>query len=346
VAFVGGINRAARNHIIIRNGGALEILSRVTTVLLDKTGTVTLGEPQLRAIRTANGLSADEVLRLAASAEQGSSHRIARTVVQAASARKLALSPLADFRESPGHGVRALVDGRVVDIGSRGYVLPIIRDRTEPLARLEAGPALLRAYVAVDGRLAAILEYDEALRENARSTIEALRRLGVTRIWLLSGDRAGQVEAMATQAGITDVRGDLLPADKAAITQSLREQGEIVMMVGDGTNDAPALAAADVGVALAGHGGGVTAEAADVILLRDSLRGVAQAVGIGRHTTRIARQSIGVGLGLTALAMLWAAMGEITPVAGAMLQEAIDVAVILNALRSLGDSADKITPVR
>ena len=336
VAFVGGINRAARRHVVIRNGGALETLSRVTAVLLDKTGTITLGEPQLARVRTLNGIGDDALLRLAASVELGSSHRMARTVVNAARGRGLALSAASAQREEAGNGVAAMVDGHGVRLGSRGYVLPeAVADASE-LEALEAGPALLRTYVAVDGKLAGTFEYDEQLRSDARTLLERLRLAGVRHVALLSGDRLANVRAMAEQAGIDDVRADLLPGDKAAIVEHLRREGEVVMMVGDGTNDAPALAAADVGVALAGHGGGVTAEAADVILLRDSLESASDALAIGRDTTRIAKQSIGVGLGLSAAAMLWAALGGITPVAGALLQEVIDVAVILNALRTIG----------
>jgi heavy metal translocating P-type ATPase len=334
VAFVGGINRAARRHIIVRNGGALEALSRVTAVLLDKTGTITLGEPQLTAVRTSNGLTSDEVLRLAASVELSSSHRMARTVVRAAQGRGLLLERASSFNEEAGHGVSATVAGQRIRLGSRGYVLPEATIDPEALASLEAGPALLRTYVAVEGKLAATLEYDEQLRDDARSMLAGLQRLGVHHTILLSGDRLANVRTMASRAGIEDVRADLLPGDKATIVEQLRQTGEVVMMIGDGTNDAPALAAADVGVALAGHGGGVTAEAADVILLRDSLQSAADALVIGRDTTRIARQSIAIGLGLSGLAMVWAALGGIAPVAGAILQEAIDVAVIVNALRT------------
>jgi heavy metal translocating P-type ATPase len=335
VAFVGGINRAARRHVVIRNGGALETLSRVTAVLLDKTGTITLGEPQLARVRTLNGTGDDALLQLAASVELGSSHRMARTVVNAARGRGLSLSAASAQREEAGNGVAATVDGHGVRLGSRGYVLPEAAADADELEALESGPALLRTYVAVDGKLAGTFEYDEQLRVDARTLLERLRLAGVRHVGLLSGDRLANVRAMAAQAGIDDVRADLLPGDKAAIVEHLRREGEVVMMVGDGTNDAPALAAADVGVALAGHGGGVTAEAADVILLRDSLESASDALAIGRDTTRIAKQSIGVGLGLSGAAMLWAAAGGITPVAGALLQEVIDVAVIVNALRTI-----------
>jgi heavy metal translocating P-type ATPase len=335
VAFVGGINRAARRHIVVRNGGALETLSRVTAVLLDKTGTITLGEPQLSRVRTLDPWSEAAVRGLAASVEQGSSHQIARTVVREAQNRGLRLSRATEQREEAGHGVSAVVDGRAVRLGSRGYVLRESTTSDAALESIESGPALLRTYVAVDGALAGVLEYDEVLRADLQGLLDGLGRAGVQRVALLSGDNLANVRALAARAGIADVRADLLPADKAAIVGAIRREGDVVMMVGDGTNDAPALAAADVGVALAGHGGGVTAAAADVILLRDSLQSAADALTIGRDTTRIAKQSIGVGLGLSGAAMLWAAAGGITPVAGALLQEAIDVAVIVNALRAI-----------
>lgn len=339
VAFVGGVNRAARHHIIIRSGGALETLSRVTAVLLDKTGTITLGEPMMARVRTVPGCDEDGVLELAASVEQGSSHRIARTIVREARARGLPLRHAVDQREQPGQGATAIVDGRPVRLGSRAYVLESAAATPQTLATLEAGETLLRAYVAVDGDLVASFEYEEQLRDDVPAVIDELRKSGVTHVALLSGDRVDNVRSMAARAGIADVRADLMPADKATIVQSLQRTGEVVMMVGDGTNDAPALAAADVGVALAGHGGGVTAEAADVILLRDTLDSVPLALRIGRDTTRIARQSIAVGLGLSGAAMAWAALGHIQPVFGAILQEAIDVVVIVNALRTTRGSS-------
>jgi heavy metal translocating P-type ATPase len=334
VAFVGGINRAARRHIIIRNGSALEALSRVTALLLDKTGTITIGEPRLSRVRTPNGATGDEILGLAASVEEGSSHRIARTVVRSARERGLKTGAVRSVREDGGHGITGIVDEHVIRLGSRSYVLADSTATAEQLACLESGPALLRTYVAVDGRLAATLEFEEELREDVQPLLEAVRRRQVKHIALISGDRVEHVRALAARAGIDDVRGDLLPADKAAFVGALRRDGEVVMMIGDGTNDAPALATADVGVALAGHGGGVTAKAADVILLRDSLQSAADALAIGRDTTRIARQSIGVGLALSAAAMVWASLGYVTPIAGALFQEVIDVSVILNALRS------------
>lgn len=336
VAFIGGINRAARRHVIVRNGGAIEALSRITAVVLDKTGTITLGEPQVSRVRAAPPWTGDAVLALAASIEQGSSHRLARTVVAAASRAKLTLQPARALREQPGAGVTGTVGEHIVHVGSRPFVTASCRADEASAAALESGSAILRSYVGVDGRLAGTIEYAEELRHDLGAMLAALRKAGIAKIILLSGDHEANVVAMAKRAGIADVRGDLLPADKALVVERLEREGDVVLMVGDGTNDAPALMQASVGVALAGHGGGITAEAADVIVLRDSLAAVSDALSIGARTTRIAKESILVGLGLSGAAMIWAAAGGIQPVAGAMLQEAIDIAVIVNALRTVG----------
>lgn len=339
VAFVGGINRAARHHIIIRNGGALERLASVTTAVFDKTGTITVGEPRLDSVRPVTGGDADTLLRLAAAVEQGSSHRLARVIVDAARGKGLILPAAVEVKERPGQGASGIVEGAVVRVGSRAFVLVVCTADPAELTRLEAGDAALRAYVSIDGRFAGVIEYADELRPDLATVLSTLETWGVTKLMLLSGDHAANAEKMAARAGLTDVRGDLLPAGKATLVKELMGKGEVVMMVGDGTNDAPALTQASVGVALAGHGGGITAEAADVIILRDSLIAVGDALAIGHRTTRIAKQSIGVGLGLSALAMVWAAFGGLPPVAGALLQEGIDVAVIVNALRTIrGDS--------
>jgi P-type E1-E2 ATPase len=189
----------------------------------------------------------------------------------------------------------------------------------------------------VDGRLAGVVTYADQVRDNAADTVRRLRALGFERIGLLSGDHAENVATVARAVGISEVAADLLPEDKVAHVHRLTKAQHRVLMVGDGTNDAPALSSSAVGLALGAHGGGIVAEAADVVLLVDDLGRVPEAVVIGRRTMRIARQSIAVGLGLSAAAMLVAAAGYIPPAAGALLQEAIDVAVILNALRAAGE---------
>ena len=334
VAIIGGINRAAKRHIIVRNGGALERLGTARVAVFDKTGTLTIGKPRLQSIRPAHGFAHDDVLRWAASVEEGSSHLLGRVIVEGARAAGLFIPAATDSLEAPGQGVAATVDGRTVRVGARAFVLPYCEHGVLDAAALEQSDATLRAYVEVDGRLAAVIEYADEVRGELPDVLEALRAQRITRVVLLSGDHAPIARALAQRVGIEETYGDLLPADKAAFIERLRAEGGTVLMIGDGINDAPALTAADVGIALAAHGGGITAEAADVIILVDSLDRVPDVIGIGVRTMRIARQSIWVGLGLSGVAMLVAAFGGLPPAVGAALQEVIDVAVILNALRS------------
>ena len=335
VAFIGGINRAARAQIIVRNGAALERLAAVTIAVFDKTGTVTVGQPRMKQLRPASGFDANRVLLAAAAVEQGSSHLLARVIVESAEALAGGEIPQATAHlESPGQGAVGTVEGHEVHVGSRSFVLPHGKIDPPQLAVLEGGDIALRAYVAIDGQLAGVIEYADQLRPELGAVLAGIRAAGIARVLLLSGDHAPNVRAVAASVGITEVQGDLLPAQKAAVVTRLRAGGDVVMMVGDGTNDAPALSSADVGVALAGHGGGITAEAADVIILVDSLDRVISALAIGKRTMRVAKQSIVAGLALSGAAMILAALGFISPAIGAVLQEGIDVAVILNAVRA------------
>jgi len=334
VAIVGGINRAARRNIIIRHGGALEQLSRAQVAVFDKTGTITIGKPRVSAMHLALGFSRDDVVRWAASVEQGSSHLLARVFVEAAEASGIRPIAVERHAEAPGQGVYGIVQGHEIRVGARSYVLPHCDGGVIDAAELEHSDATLRAYVAIDRRLAAVIEYDDEIRADLPRVLAALHDFGIKRTVLLSGDHAPIARAVAERAGIPETYGDLLPSAKAEFIERLRAENGVVMMVGDGINDAPALSAADAGIALAGHGGGVTTEAADVIILIDSLDRVADALRISRRTMAIARQSIRVGLGLSGLFMVVAAFGVLPPVIGAALQEAIDVAVIVNALRS------------
>lgn len=334
IAIVGGVNRAARRSIIVRNGGALEELSRVDVAVFDKTGTLTVGKPLLRDVHPAAGFERDEVLRLAAAVELGSSHLLARVVVDEAEKRFGTVSPAAGFHESAGKGVTGQVNGVDVAVGARAFVLSHCDADPGELARLERRDTTLLAYVAIGGKLAGTIEYADELRPDLPAVLAGLKQWGISRVLLLSGDHTPNARAVAAQIGISEVQGDLRPEDKASAVRALRDAGATVLMVGDGTNDAPALSSADVGVALAGHGGGITAEAADVIILVDSLNRVIDAIAIGHRTMRIAHQSIWAGLGLSAVAMVIAAFGYIPPTIGAMLQEGVDVAVIFNALRA------------
>ena len=334
VAIIGGINRAAKRHIVIRNGGALERLGTAHVAVFDKTGTLTIGKPRLRAIRAAPGFDEGDVLRWSAAVEEGSSHLLGRVIVEGARAAGMAIPRATESLEAPGQGVAANVEGHSVRVGARAFVLPHCESGVLEAAALEQSDATLRAYVEVDGRLAAVIEYADEVRHELPHVLASLRTQGIGRIVLLSGDHAPIARALAQRIGIEETYGDLLPGDKAAFIERLRAEGGTVLMIGDGINDAPALTAADVGIALAAHGGGITAEAADVIVLVDSLAPVPEVISIGARTVRIARQSIWVGLGLSGIAMLVAAFGGLPPAIGAVLQEVIDVAVIVNALRS------------
>jgi P-type E1-E2 ATPase len=334
VAIIGGINRAAKRHIIIRNGGALERLGTARVAVFDKTGTLTIGKPRLRAIRAAPGFDEGDVLRWSAAVEEGSSHLLGRVIVEGARAAGMAIPRATESLEAPGQGVAANVEGHAVRVGARAFVLPHCESGVLEAAALEQSDATLRAYVEVDGRLAAVIEYADEVRHELPHVLASLRTQGIERIVLLSGDHAPIARALAQRIGIEETYGDLLPGDKAGFIERLRAEGGTVLMIGDGINDAPALTAADVGIALAAHGGGITAEAADVIVLVDSLAPVPEVISIGARTVRIARQSIWVGLGLSGIAMLVAAFGGLPPAIGAVLQEVIDVAVIVNALRS------------
>jgi ATPase, P-type (transporting), HAD superfamily, subfamily IC/heavy metal translocating P-type ATPase len=340
VAFIGGINRAARRQIIIRNGSALENLSKARTAVFDKTGTLTVGKPRVHRVLPMRNFDERKVLTYAGAVEHGSSHLLARVVVEEANRKYGALPEATQHREFPGQGVVGVVNGEDVVVGGRAFVSTRANDLLESFAAADDAEAGLRAYVLISGEAAGVIEYDDSLRPGLLPFLAALRDDGFTRRILLSGDSKKNTRAIGSLAGITESHGELLPADKAALIGRFRRDGEVVLMVGDGTNDAPALSAADVGIALAGHGGGVTSEAADVVILVDDLSRVADAVSISRRTMNLARQSIIAGLSLSGVAMIFAAMGYIAPIGGAILQEAIDVAVILNALRA---SFDRVT---
>lgn len=334
VAIIGGINRAARRFVIVRTGGALEALSEADTAVFDKTGTLTVGTPKLTRVAVARGFDRAAVLRYVGAVEQRSSHLLARVAVDAVREAELPIVDATNVVEEPGQGILGTVDGHAVRVGARSFVVAACAAAVNQSDRLEEGGATLRAYVCIDGVLAAVLEYADEIRRDLPSVLRTLASRGVRRFVLLSGDNSAIARDVAARAAIPEAHGDLLPEEKSHFIERCRAEGHRVMMIGDGINDAPALSTADVGIALAARNGGVVAEAADVVVLTDDLGRVAEVKSIADRTLRIARQSIRAGLGLSAVAMLVAAVGLLTPVAGALLQEAIDVAVILNALRT------------
>ena len=336
VAFIGGISRAARSGILMKGSSAIEALGRVRTAIFDKTGTLTEGGARLIAMDTAPGIDAGELIRLVASLEQASHHVLAEALILLARQRGLPLSHPTSVREHRGSGLEGIVDGRHVRAGSRSLVLGrgALPDWARSVQPGDGSSPTLAVFVSVDGALAALLIMADALRPDTPEALSRLREVGVGRLLMVTGDDAETAVAVARQLAIDEIRADCTPAEKVAIIKAEQALGP-TMMIGDGLNDAPALAAADVGVAMGARGATASSEAADVVILVDRIERVAEAVWIAQRTRRIALQSIVVGLGLSGIAMLLAALGLIRPVAGALLQEGIDIAVILNALRTL-----------
>jgi heavy metal translocating P-type ATPase len=335
VAIIAGVSRAARIGVLIKGGGALETLANVGTIVIDKTGTLTRGRATLAAIHARPGMAEDELLRLAASLDQASNHIIAEALVVAAHQRGLTLTPPDQVRETPGSGLTGMVGDREVVVGGLGYV----RDRSHDgmtLADLKPErEGEVAAAVAVDGMLAGILVLADEIRADVPRALAGFRANGVGRIVLASGDTRHVTEAVAARLDIDAVESEMTP-ERKVLAVGRERNGPAVMMIGDGVNDAPALAAADIGVAMGAYGAAASAEAADVVLLVDRIDGVADAMTIARRSRRIALESVVAGIGLSFAAMVVAAFGYLPPVEGALVQEVIDVAVILNALRALG----------
>jgi heavy metal translocating P-type ATPase len=330
VAFLGGMSRAAHAGVIIKDAGTLERLAAVRAVAFDKTGTLTYGRPELVAVHALPPWTEDDVLRLAASAEQYSSHVLASSVRTAASARGLPLTAAAAAHEEATHGVTAQVDGRLVVVGKRAYVAA----GATGVAEQPLGPGELAVYVAVDARAAGTLVMSDRARDDARATMDELARLGVGERLVLSGDAPATVAHVAATVGLTRTYPECLPQDKVRLVRELTTRP--VMMVGDGVNDAPVLAAADVGVAMGARGSTAASESADVVVLTEDLGRTVTAIRVGRRTLRVALQSIWLGIALSVVLMGVAATGVLPAVVGALTQELVDLLAILNALRALG----------
>ncbi|MEV7123304.1 heavy metal translocating P-type ATPase [Kitasatospora griseola] len=333
VAIVSGISRAARKGVVVRDGAALETLGRARTVCLDKTGTLTSGRPRAFDIATAPGRTPAEVLALAAAVDQYSPHVLAEAITAAAAERGLTLPPVHDVTEQPGRGaVATLADGATATVGQRDTAdLPAWARAADNRAALD-GAAV--AWVAVDDRPVGAVLLRDPVRHDAPRTVRRLREAGVTRLLMITGDRPEPAREIAAVVGLDDVRAQQTPADKVAAVRAERERA-VTVMVGDGVNDAPALAAADVGVAMGARGASASSEAADIVLTTDRVDRLADAAQIATRSRRIAVQSALGGMLLSAAAMVLAAFGLLPPAAGALLQQLIDVAVILNALRAL-----------
>jgi len=300
---------------------------------------VTSGEAGVVEIRTSDGIDPEEMLRLAASLDQASNHVSAEALVQSARERGMALSSPTDIVETPGSGVEGKINGRSLVVGGSDFVRSRCSSGNPYALGGDLPPGTAVVAVGIDGIVAGIILLSDQIRDDAHSTIDSFRAAGVTRFVLASGDHADAVRAAGLSLGVDEAIGDLLPAEKVDVVIAERRKAS-VMMIGDGVNDAPALAAADVGVAMGARGAAASSESADVVLLVDHLARLPAALLVAQRTRRIALQSVFAGLSLSLLAMVAAAFGYLPPVQGALLQEVIDVAVILNALRALSVPAE------
>ncbi len=344
VALVSGLSAAARRGVVVKSGAVLERLANCTILVLDKTGTLTAGQPEVTAIipAGAGGPDREELLSLAASLDQVSGHVLAASVVRAAAEHGSRMSQPANVTEVAGQGITGTVGGRVVRLGRAGWAGAA---ETEPWvmaarrrARLDGA---LTVFAAVDGRPAGVLLLEDRIRPDARQTIRAVRQGGISRIVLATGDRAEAADAVGALTGVDEVVAELTPSDKLDVVR--REQRLApVIMTGDGINDAPALALADVGIAMGARGSTASSEAADAVLTVDQIGRLGEVAALARRTRRIAMESVLAGMGMSLAAMGVAAAGMLPAVWGALLQEAIDVAVILNALRALVPPAPEV----
>ncbi len=330
VAIVSGISRSARDGIIVKDGASLETLSRVNVLAFDKTGTLTINRPTITKIKP-YGVSEKLFLQYMASAEQKSSHLLANTIVEYVKSKNIKLLSFSDVHEQVGGGISAKYKHHDIYIGK----LSFLKDNGVQIPSEENDSRSTAVYLGVGKKYMGNIEFSDPLRKNANTTLQRIHDMAVDKIIMLTGDKKVVANEIAEQVGISDVHSGLLPIEKLHVIQSHRQQKEIVAMVGDGVNDAPTLAAADVGIALGAKGSTAASESADVVIMLDNISKVADSMSIAKRSVRIAKQSIFVGIGLSIVLMIFASLGKIPPVYGALLQELVDVAVIINALRAL-----------
>jgi heavy metal translocating P-type ATPase len=338
VALVAGMSVAARRGVVVKGGGVLERLAQGTTLLLDKTGTLTSGQPAVTAVWPAGPWAAADVLRMAASLDQESGHVLAAAVVGAARERGAVLALPRQAEEVPGQGIHGLVDGHLVAVGKAAWCgiggaagVPEWAAAARRRARRDGS---LTVFAAIDGEPAGVIILDDPVRPDAAGTIRALKAGGIRRVVMVTGDRPEVAANVSAAIGVDEVLSEQTPAGKLDAVTAERRRGTVIM-VGDGINDAPALALADVGIAMGARGATASSQAADAVLTVDRLDRLGEVMWLARRTRRIARQSVLAGMAMSVLAMAVAAAGWLPAVWGALLQEAIDLAVILNALRAL-----------
>lgn len=333
IAIISGMSRASRYGIIVKTGAALEKLASIQTIAFDKTGTLTHGTPVVDKIIILGKYDEATILRHAASLEQVSSHVLADAITREATIRNIELVRAQDVKEMTGNGMMATVDNSAVLVGH--YKFMEINNVVIPKTFDQSNVSQTATYVAIDNALAGVISFTDELRSESKATLKAIRGLGIQHILMLSGDNQAAAAAIADQLGIKEYQAHLLPEDKLKIVRDITEQP--VAFVGDGVNDAPVLTAATVGIALGAKGSTAASESADLVIMNDDLSYVAKAINIAKETLSIARQSIFIGIALSIGLMLVFATGRFSPVAGALIQEVVDVVVIFNALRAHTD---------
>lgn len=340
IAFVAGISRAARRGVIVKGGGAIETLGKARTVMFDKTGTLTAGAPRVREIVVLGDIEPVEILRLAASVDQLSAHVLGAALVAEANALGIPIALPHDVAESPGQGIAGSVDGLRVLVGSRAFMGSFGIEPGELAASritTTRGSGEAHVIVAVDAKVVGVIVMADELRPDAQGIVTRLKAEGIRHVAMISGDRRSVAERVGRELRIDRVYAEQSPGAKLAVVRSIGTDHELAptIMVGDGINDAPALAAADLGIAMGASGATISSETADAVITVDRVDRIVEAVSIGRRSVRIARQSVLAGMSLSLIAMGAAAAGYLPPIGGALLQEGIDLAVILNALRAL-----------
>ncbi len=342
VALVSGMSRAARHGIIVKNGAALEQLSRLRAIVFDKTGTLTMGSPKVENIILQEKIefTEKEVLQLAASVEQASAHTLAAAVVGEAEQRKLKITKAEDVEEMVGKGITGMVKGRYVSVGKLSYLQylgVLFPKRFNDYHHSIETQGKTGVFVAIEGVYVGVITFADQIRPETQETLRQIAQLGVEDIAMVTGDHYEVAQRIADELEMSQVHADQLPSDKLKVVKRLKRAHTPLAMVGDGINDAPVLAASDVGIAMGAKGSTAASESADVVIMLDDLSRVPMAIRISKRTLRVARESIWVGIGLSVVLMLIASTGAIKPLNGALLQEGVDILVILNALRARSD---------
>ncbi|WP_321383893.1 heavy metal translocating P-type ATPase [uncultured Enterococcus sp.] len=325
IALVAGMSRSSRNGIVVKSGTTIEKLARAKMIAFDKTGTLTEGRLFVDLVEPASSqFSAEELLRLAASAEQESSHILARSLVAYAKDTELPLYSVSNLEEQTGQGIQATVNGHLIKVGKAAFASAPQEDMAEQTS----------VWIAIDQKYAGKISFKDSIRPESKDTIATLKQLGLQRILMLTGDQSAVANQIANQLGITEVHAQCLPKEKIDVLNQAPESDRPVIMVGDGVNDAPALAIADIGIAMGARGSTAASESADAVILKDDLTRVSEAVKISQDTMRIARQSVLIGIFICVFLMLVASTGVVPALLGAALQEVVDTVSILSALRA------------